>query len=104
MNGIEQIIEENKQAEDIAKAHDKQPYVAVVDADTYVKSSPYVGDYRPIGWKQIDTHFVDNSGLGSPNEPALTFGQFVSKVKQGHGYAIISIGQFQVHVAEFIKE
>lgn len=104
MMSLEQIEYENKQAEDIAKAQDKQPYVAVVNADTYVKSSPYIGDYRPIGWKQIDEHFVDSSGLGSSNEPALTFDQFVAKVKEGHGYAIISMGQFQVHIAEFVKE
>lgn len=104
MMSLEQIEYENKQAEDIAKAYSKQPYVAVVDADTYVRSSPFIGNYKPIGWKQIDVHFVDNSGFGSPSEPALTFEQFVSKVKKGHGYAIIETGQFQVHIAEFVKE
>ena len=103
MMSLEQIEYENKQAEDIARAHDVQPYVAVVNADTYVKSSPYIGEYRPLGWKQINVHFVDNSGFGSSDEPALTFEQFVSKVKQNHGYAIISTGQFQVHIAEFVK-
>lgn len=103
MMSLESIIEENKQAEDIAKAHDTQPYVAVVNADTQVRSSPYIGDYRPVGWKQIDTHFVDSSGLGSPGEAALTSEQFVAKVKASHGYAIISMGQFQVHIAEFVE-
>jgi len=104
MMSLEQIIYENKKAEDGARTKDIQPIVALTDADTKIRSAPYIGDYKPLGWKQINTYFVDNSGLGSPDKPALTYTEFLLKVKRGRGYAIISAGQFQVYVAEFVRE
>ena len=52
-------------------------------------------------WRQTEAFFVDSSGMGGQNEPALTFNQLIAEVKQGHGYALISVGQFQVYIAEF---
>lgn len=51
---------------------------------------------------ETDRFFVDSSGWGTENEPALTINQFLKKVKAGRYYAIIEAGQFQVHVGEFI--
>ena len=79
------------------------PFVARHDGDERVFSCPTWGDRRLKSWYLITTHFVDNSGFGSDNEPALTMTQFLRKVKQGRGYAITSTGQFQVYVGEFIK-
>ncbi len=104
MKGLSEIIKENEEAEEKAKTKDIQPIIAIVNADTRIRSAPYIGNYKPLGWKQIGTHFVDNSGFGSPSEPALTYTQFLLKIKKGHAYAIISAGQFQVHIAEFVKE
>ena len=64
---------------------------------------PDIGNYTPKGWERVNTHFVDSSGLGAENEPALTHDRFHSILKPGKGYAIISQGQFQVHVGEFKK-
>ena len=62
---------------------------------------PFIGDWRPRGWKLVETYFVDASGFGSEGEPALTIRQFAGKVKAGMGYAVIEAGQFQVYVGEF---
>jgi hypothetical protein len=61
----------------------------------------FIGNFRPKGFKLVNEYFVDNSGFGSANEPALTFEQFEKKVKEGHAYAIVESGQFQVWIAEF---
>jgi hypothetical protein len=85
------------------KAKGKMPYVAAQDKDPLVNRSPDFGDYSPAGWELVETYFVDNSGFGSPGEPALTFSQLIEKVKAGYGYAIIKTGQFQVYIGEFKK-
>lgn len=64
---------------------------------------PNIGDRTPRGWKLLETHFVDATGMGDDNEPALTPRQFANKLVAGHGYAIVEVGQFQVHVGEFEK-
>jgi len=54
--------------------------------------------------ERVDTLFVDATGWGDDNEPALTQDQFRDKLREmvsEHGtlhVAIISAGQFQVHV------
>lgn len=55
-------------------------------------------------FEEIDSHFVDSSGWGQEDEPALTPEQFLAKVKKDKFYAITGQGQFQVHVGEFIKK
>jgi len=61
----------------------------------------FIGNYRPKGFKVVNEYFVDNSGFGAIDEPALSFEQFTGKVKEGHAYAIVEAGQFQVWIAEF---
>lgn len=87
-----------------AQSENKQPYI-VTDATTFedIRHIPNFGDYRPKGWKLVETYFVDSSGFGAPNEPALTIDEFMNKLKKGHGYAIVEAGQFQVYIAEFVK-
>jgi hypothetical protein len=65
---------------------------------------PNFGDYRPKGWKLVNTYFVDSSGMGGEDELAMTFAQFARKAREGKGYAIIEEGQFQVHIGEFEKK
>lgn len=64
---------------------------------------PHIGDYRPKGWKLIETYFVDSSGFGAEDESALSFRKFLDKLRVGYGYAITEAGQFQVYVGEFRK-
>ena len=51
---------------------------------------------------ETDRFFVDSSGWGQEDEPALTINQFLKKIKAGKYYAIIEAGQFQVYVGEYI--
>ncbi len=81
----------------------KQPLVAFEDGYITCKWVPNIGGYKPDGWELIQVHFVDISGIGRDDEPALTLEQFFTKVKSGLGYAIIEEGQFQIHVGEFEK-
>jgi hypothetical protein len=103
MKGLEQIVQENRKASRNAKLRGLQPYVAVIDGDAGVKACPHIANYKPRGWEISETYFVDSSGFGAENEPALTFGQFLQKVKAGRGYAIKDIGQFQVYINEYVK-
>jgi hypothetical protein len=62
---------------------------------------PNLGDHVPDGWELVDEFMADASGFGAPDEPALTFDQLVDRLKEGKGYAITQVGQFQVMVGEF---
>lgn len=55
-------------------------------------------------WDKVDEMFVDSSGFGAEDEPALTIKQFYEQVKAGLGYAVIEAGQFQVYVGVFEKK
>lgn len=96
---LEYIKNMNKESGKTAKG--KKPYIAKCDNDENVLRCPNFGDYRPKKWRLKNKYFVDNSGFGSNNEPALTIDQFLSKVKVGYGYAITEVDQFQVHIGEF---
>jgi hypothetical protein len=108
MYDIQTIVSMNRAAGKKARpAHGrkgKQPFIATVDGDIDCAKIPMLGDYQPKGWDLIETHFVDSSGFGSDNEPALSIPAFIKQVKAGHGYAIVSAGQFQVHIGEFTRE
>lgn len=82
---------------------EQEPMVAFMDGDEAIMRMPNLGDYRPKGWKLIEELFVDKSGWGSDSEPALSSGQFMAKVKEGLGYALIQEGQFQVYIGVFEK-
>ena len=99
-----QIEYENKKAEDRARKDKSKLFIAQTNGDLNVRTAPYIEDYKPEGWRQTDTFFVDTSGFEDKNEFALTFNQFIEEVKKGYGYVIISMGQFQVYIAEFKEE
>lgn len=79
------------------------PLVAFTDGDVAVMKCPILGDYVPKGWTLKETLFVDNSGFGGNDEPALTTKQFLAKVKDGFGYAIVEINRLQVHIGVYEK-
>lgn len=68
---------------------------------------PNIGSHRPKGWKLVDSLFVDKSGFGSENEPALTIrglkAKLLEQLQEGYGYAIIEEGQFQLSLGVFKK-
>lgn len=65
---------------------------------------PNLGSFVPAGWREERELFVDTSGFGAPDEPALTASQLVEQLKPGRGYGITRIGQFQAYVGEFVRE
>lgn len=93
--------------------------------EEHLRHIPNLGDRCPRGWKRVPAcsltdslsglvpfggkeahHYieVDASGWGSPDELALTFGQFcqwVSEAPGELGYAIVEQGQFQVVIGVF---
>ena len=77
-------------------------YKAKFDGDEGVRACKVI-DGDPAGYKRVNTYFVDNSGVGTESELALTFENFLKRVKQNLYYAIIGQGQFQVYVGEFEK-
>ena len=104
MMSLETIQQQNEIAEQQAREEGIEPYVARYDGDDGVRAAPYIGNYQPEGWTRTEEFFVDSSGFGGPDEPAMTFEQFLNHVKDGCGYAIISAGQFQVYIQEFAPE
>jgi hypothetical protein len=78
-------------------------YRAKSDKDLGVKGCKVIGDVTPLGYELTETFFVDNSGFGASDELALTFDQFLTKVKAGYFYGIKEVGQFQVYINEFKK-
>jgi len=110
MMSIDLIREINEKHAREAAEQGQTPYVYgrvgdVVDMIPF--PFPFLGDYLPEGWEQVGTHFVDSSGLGADDEPALSVGQFVALIEEhigehpGTGWAITSAGQFQVYVGEY---
>jgi len=80
----------------------KRMYIAKCDADPDIRV-PNMGKWRPKRWRLEQEFFVDHSGFGRDNDPALTQAEFIACVKAGRGYGVIDIGQFQLYVGEFIK-
>lgn len=78
-------------------------YRAKENKDLGVKGCKIIGNEIPIGYELVETFFVDNSGFGSESESALTFSNFLNKVKAGYFYGITGQGQFQVYIGEFKK-
>ena len=61
----------------------KEPFIANSDCDPNVRSCPNFNGKKKIkGWKLIDEHFVDKSGWGASDEPALTPSQFIKLIKK----------------------
>jgi hypothetical protein len=85
-----------------ARKSGREPFVLRSDSDRDdLRKIPNFGTYRPKGWHLVRTLFVDSSGFGASDEPAMTFGQFSKEAKVGYGYAIVEAGQFQVYIGEF---
>ena len=111
MMSSEYIAQLAREAAKAARRQHKEPFVPEsiheIEQGEGAFSIPNLGDYRPKGWKLIEHKLVDNSGFGSPGEPALTRSQFLDWLKthlsdrKTSGYGIIEVGQFQVVVGRF---
>lgn len=79
-------------------------YVAKENEDIGIKKVPVLKKEKFSGWEFTEKFFVDSSGFGSEGELALTFNQFLMKVKKGYGYGISGQGQFQVYISEYKRK
>jgi len=92
----------------------KKPRTFASDAEVERehRTVPFLGDYTPRGWRHLQGRdlFVDKSGLGQVDEPALTESGFVDRILElrledpAYGFAIIEEGQFQVYVGVFQRQ
>lgn len=69
---------------------------------------PNIGDMDPDGWERVgDSMFVDSTGMSADGEMAahgcMSVEQMLAAMEPGFGYAIIEVGQFQLHVGKFRK-
>lgn len=81
---------------------DQARWMAELEAGTLRLPFPNLGTYRPKGWKPTGrTLFVDKSGMGREDEPALTVRGMIEELTVDKAYAIIEEGQFQVYLGEF---
>lgn len=69
---------------------------------------PNLGDFRPEGWRLVDSRLVDNTGMDE-HGPAMTRRRFIDWVMETvaddptAGFAVIEVGQFQVVVGYFTQ-
>lgn len=109
MMGLNTMREINRQAAVRAAQQKKRPYL-LQDDDGYRMLQgrsfpfPHLGYWMPDGYTMTRVFFVDASGFGADCEPAYSIRQFTEKLVPGRYYAVVETGQFQVHVAEFVRE
>jgi hypothetical protein len=77
--------------------------------DVYKSTKSSIETLELKGYELVENLFVDNSGFGSDDEPALTRSSFESRLiellnQHGPLYAFITdVGQFQVYIGLFKK-
>ena len=101
MLSIESITSQRRKQSRLARKQGLQPFVAEVNGDENVVNAPFLGHYVPEGWRVTAKYFVDNSGFGAEDEPALTLRGFLKRVRAGFGYGIFEAGEFQVYIREY---
>jgi len=105
MLSLSEIMARERQAEIEARIDGKEPYT--IESQEELNSMPpfpfpCLGDYIPSGWKAVDDPaFVDSTGMGADDEPAMSVAQFIRWLQIGSSYAITQVGQFQLYVQRF---
>jgi len=111
MWSLEMIEHLNRKAARKARRQHEEPTVPTQEEiESYPPFPfPHLGPYVPPGWERVEGQewFVDSSGFGRDDEPALSVRQFKDVLRQyaadnpDHGLAIVECGQFQCYVAAF---
>ena len=110
MYSYETIRRMNRQASIAARRAGKQPVLidAAEIADLPPFPIPYVGGNRFVDWaKTGGLWFVDLTGSGADDEPALSMEQFKTVLlayvldHPDHGFGLVECGPFQGYVAAF---
>lgn len=110
MMDLETIRKLSRQAGRTARAHGKKPWFPpgpTVDIDD-IRHIPNLGTYRPAGYRKTQELFVDKTGWGGEDEPAMTVSSFLKFVNDNlpnaYGYAITEEGPFQIYIGVFEKK
>jgi hypothetical protein len=114
MMSIEDIVYVNEKSAAKAASENKEPWVPskeFLESGKFPGCIPELGYHEPEGWEKLDDiqWFVDHTGWGGENEPALTTNQFhmmwtaYALEHPDHGYAITECGQFQLYINAFRK-
>lgn len=107
------IQEYAREQGEIAKAEGRTPLpveqaIAVYESTGHFTGLPFLGEYVPEGrvrCDNIEPLFVDTTGHGSDDEPALTITAFLKKLRSfaksrdHYAVGIIEAGEFQVVIA-----
>lgn len=110
MMSLEVIIAVNEQIAAEAAAEGLFPFVpnGPDDVDRWPPFPiPNLGYHEPDGWEKTDNWFVDKTGVGRSDEPALTVEQFKRQLRRyilenpGQGFAISEEGECQVVISAF---
>lgn len=110
MMSLESIKHESRESGRRAAKAGRFPYVPIHEDEikTYPPFPfPDLGEYRPAGWKLVDTLFVDSTGMGADDEPALSVRQLINKLLEfqrsdkTYGYGVIEAGPFQLYLGVF---
>jgi hypothetical protein len=110
MLSIQYIRAESDRAAREAARAGKKPYVIYDEEELQATRSwpfPFIGHFVPKGWEKVEELFVDSSGFGSEDEPALTQRSFRAKLleyvraNETYGFAITEVGQFQCGVGVY---
>jgi hypothetical protein len=110
MMSLDSIQQLSREATRKASRKHLEPYVPHDEAE--IESYPpfpfpNLGDHKAKGWKLVDTLFVDSSGFGASDEPALSVRQLKAKLLElqradkTYGYGIVEAGQFQLYLGVF---
>jgi hypothetical protein len=116
----------------------REPVVLFSSRDAFEdwRSAPFLGEYKPAGWRPLKVHelrdvagigdrlwrvdgedralfFVDGSGWGADDEPALSVSQqkavavalhdWAEKLRHTVGVGIVEVGQFQAVLGVWIQ-
>jgi len=109
----------NRMADDAAKRAKRNGLKPVpYPLGDHAPAIPFLGDYVPKGYRRVDAPnpprlmgcedgylFVDASGWGADDEPALTQAQFQAYAEAHPGllFGVTEAGQFQVVVGVYQK-
>lgn len=124
MMSLETIQQMSDEAGRLAAQRNLQPYVPYNEDDVERMPGgekwngrrgfpfPDLGSHQPEGWTDTgESYFVDSSGFGRDDEPALTWQQFnrqiiadIVRSPRRLGLGITQVGQFQLYVSIFEKD
>jgi hypothetical protein len=104
-----------------AQQENCQPAV-LSESEVPAAQMPFLGTYCPDGWERVylgaefepnrrgvfmgdnrgyGAYFVDASGVGTPDELPLTFGEFIRLIRPSYGYGLVEAGIFQIKIGVF---